>query len=56
MTTRLFFWSTSDTSNISEVMSYHSPIKNTLNSDSKSLVSECVGTLNNDDHRYGETS
>jgi hypothetical protein len=32
------------------VMSYRSPIKNTLNSDSKSLVSEYVGTLNNDDY------
>lgn len=32
------------------VMSYHSPIKNTLNSDSKSLVSEYVGTLNNDEY------
>lgn len=32
------------------VMSYRSPIKNTLNSDSKSLVSEYVGTLNNDEY------
>lgn len=32
------------------VMSYRSPIKNTLNSDSKSLVSEYVGTLSNDDY------
>ena len=32
------------------VMSYRSPIKNTLNSDSKSLVSEYVGNLNNDDY------
>lgn len=32
------------------VMSYRSPIKNTLNSDSKSLVSEYIGTLNNDEY------
>lgn len=32
------------------VMSYRSPIKNTLNSDSKSLVSEYVGTLSNDEY------
>lgn len=32
------------------VMSYRSPIKNTLNSESKSLVSEYVGTLNNDEY------
>ena len=32
------------------VMPYRSPIKNTLNSDSKSLVSEYVGTLNNDEY------
>ena len=32
------------------VMSYRSPIKNTLNSDSKLLVSEYVGTLNNDEY------
>ena len=32
------------------VMSYRSPIKNTSNSDSKSLVSEYVGTLNNDEY------
>lgn len=32
------------------VMSYRSPIKNTLNSDAKSLVSEYVGTLSNDDY------
>ena len=32
------------------VISYRSPIKNTLNSDSKSLVSEYVGTLSNDEY------
>lgn len=32
------------------MMSYRSPIKNTLNSDSKSLVSEYVGTLSNDEY------
>lgn len=32
------------------VMSYRSPIKDTLNSDSKTLISEYVGTLNNDDY------
>lgn len=32
------------------VMSYRSPIKDTLNSDSKTLVSEYVGTLTNDEY------
>lgn len=32
------------------VMSYRSPIKNTLNSDSKSAIAEYVGTLSNDDY------
>lgn len=32
------------------VMSYRSPIKNTLNSDSKSTISEYIGTLNNDEY------
>lgn len=32
------------------VMSYRSPIKDALNSDSKTLVSEYVGTLTNDEY------
>ncbi len=49
MTPRLSFWSTSDTSNIGgDVISFTN--QKYVKSDSKSLVSEYVGTLNNDEY------